>query len=474
MKKILFPLMLLISANIFAGPQAALDDYYDGMKNYTNAGAYETSTRGGYFGGRYTEKNPLVASNLVDIRLPSASGGCGGIDIFGGSFSFINSDQLVATLRAVAANAKGYFFQIALNEVCSDCMTQMAKLQDSIQKLNQKMLDSCQIAQGITVNTASALGAKKLTTEQLELVGTEPTSAYFTGLAKDAGDVFLNTGGVAKSFFKDMTAADSKATAQVSLGATFYKAMAKSNAGLKAVYAGADKTTMELLLSYIGSPNVLSDGENKNSADLPGYLAAKDIAELLMGLRTPSTIKIYDCDDYDHSKYPDDICIITANQKHDMPINGLKAKVKPAFDNYIASFYPPNAQLSLEHKNITTSVGGNYGAKISTLIRCQDNGELARSFLNETFNAQTLNIVNSIFSRSLQAARQSLAFDTSDAKSEHEQMLSAKEKDWREAIEDLRVTYGIQDTIEHQFEAHKNKCEMPRNVLDDQSNKSST
>ncbi len=52
---------------------------------------------------------------------PSFSAGCGGIDLFGGSFSFINMNQFVDLMRAVASNAAGYAFQLAINAMCPDC-----------------------------------------------------------------------------------------------------------------------------------------------------------------------------------------------------------------------------------------------------------------------------------------------------------------------------------------------------------------
>ncbi|MDN4704685.1 conjugal transfer protein TraH [Vibrio parahaemolyticus] len=48
----------------------------------------------------------MYEQNLVSFTPPSWKAGCGGVDMFGGSFSFINAEQLVTMMRAVAANAK--------------------------------------------------------------------------------------------------------------------------------------------------------------------------------------------------------------------------------------------------------------------------------------------------------------------------------------------------------------------------------
>jgi hypothetical protein len=43
-----------------------------------------------------------VNTNLVNVSFPKASVGCNGIDIFLGSFSMINGDQLVQIGRGIA------------------------------------------------------------------------------------------------------------------------------------------------------------------------------------------------------------------------------------------------------------------------------------------------------------------------------------------------------------------------------------
>lgn len=112
-----------------AGVQDQLDNMFLEMENYTAPGSYETQRKSAYFGGRYTYKTTVFDENLVSMRLPSARGSCGGIDIFGGSFSFINSDQIVQLLRQVASNAQGYAFQLAMDNMCPDCMKWLNELQ---------------------------------------------------------------------------------------------------------------------------------------------------------------------------------------------------------------------------------------------------------------------------------------------------------------------------------------------------------
>ena len=107
------------------------------LSNVTTPGAYETRQRGVLTGGQYTAHNRIRNVQLFSFSLPSISAGCGGIDIFAGSFSFINSDQLVALMRSIASNAVSYAFSVAL------------------ETMSPTIINSCRIAQGFVNDIAS-------------------------------------------------------------------------------------------------------------------------------------------------------------------------------------------------------------------------------------------------------------------------------------------------------------------------------
>ncbi len=44
------------------------------------------------------------------MTLPDINAGCGGIDAYLGSFSFINGEQLQRFVKQIMSNAAGYFF----------------------------------------------------------------------------------------------------------------------------------------------------------------------------------------------------------------------------------------------------------------------------------------------------------------------------------------------------------------------------
>ena len=83
------------------------------------------------------------------LQLPRERAGCGGIDIFAGSFSFINASEIVALLKAVANNAVGFAFKLAIDTVCPECGKIMEEMRQAAQLMNGVNINSCELAQGL-------------------------------------------------------------------------------------------------------------------------------------------------------------------------------------------------------------------------------------------------------------------------------------------------------------------------------------
>ncbi|HBY0038665.1 conjugal transfer protein TraH, partial [Klebsiella pneumoniae] len=65
-------------------------------------------------GGSLYARTQVKTIQLVSMTLPDINAGCGGIDAYLGSFSFINSEQLQRFGKQIMSNAAGYFFDLAL------------------------------------------------------------------------------------------------------------------------------------------------------------------------------------------------------------------------------------------------------------------------------------------------------------------------------------------------------------------------
>jgi conjugative transfer pilus assembly protein TraH len=142
--------MALVPAQADVGGE--LNDFFNDVGGAGNAygpTAFQGQSAGYYTGGGVWMRFPSKQLSPVNIQLPSVKAGCGGIDMFGGSFSFINTDQIVAMLKGVASNALGFAFQLAIKSISPQISQTIEEMAQKIEKLNQMNISSCEAAQGL-------------------------------------------------------------------------------------------------------------------------------------------------------------------------------------------------------------------------------------------------------------------------------------------------------------------------------------
>ena len=150
-------LSLVIASHSQAEMKSQMNQLFFNMSNITDVSAYQTQRRGVLAGGRVTGRNAIMDESLFSLSPPSWKAGCGGIDLFNGSFSFINAEQLTTLCRTIMANAAGYAFQLALDNAFPSGMRIMDGIQKKMQAMNQFLGNSCQLAQGLVNDTANLL-----------------------------------------------------------------------------------------------------------------------------------------------------------------------------------------------------------------------------------------------------------------------------------------------------------------------------
>ena len=125
------------------------NDIGGSFSNSNEAGGYQLQGAGYYTGGSFTARSKVVSVNPVNITPPGIRAGCGGIDIYTGSFSHINTDQFIALLKAIPSNALGFAFQLALETMSPSIKGTLDQLQSIIDRINNVNLNSCDLAQGL-------------------------------------------------------------------------------------------------------------------------------------------------------------------------------------------------------------------------------------------------------------------------------------------------------------------------------------
>jgi conjugative transfer pilus assembly protein TraH len=125
--------------------------------NITGPTAFQGQAAGYYSLGNIYTRFPNKTVTPASITLPSIKAGCGGIDLFAGGFSFISADQFVALAKAVANNAIGFAFDLALTVIDSQIAVTMQKIRDLANKVNEFNINSCEAAQKLVDTVGSSI-----------------------------------------------------------------------------------------------------------------------------------------------------------------------------------------------------------------------------------------------------------------------------------------------------------------------------
>lgn len=183
----------MVSFSPLAYP-ANMGNALDGMLvAVTDPSAYRSQSRMGAVGGSLTLRVPNKNIQLVTVDMPRLKMGCGAIDMFGGSFSFINADQLVAVLRNIGQIAVAALFKLAISSISPTLSGVMDTFSEVMHKLNNTRLNSCKIGSSIAADVFDAAdgfgveGAKQATKDLRQAQGISSSTlgsfnSWFSGV----------------------------------------------------------------------------------------------------------------------------------------------------------------------------------------------------------------------------------------------------------------------------------------------------
>lgn len=150
-------LSLLLAGALFSGFAVAdvngdMNKFFDKLgfdSNVTGAAAWQGQAAGYATGGNLFLRNQVKQLQVVSFTPPSLNAGCGGIDAYLGSFSYLNSEQLTQFVQQLMTNAAGYLFDLALQTTVPELKQAKDFLQKLSSDINSTNISSCQAAQGI-------------------------------------------------------------------------------------------------------------------------------------------------------------------------------------------------------------------------------------------------------------------------------------------------------------------------------------
>ena len=151
--------------------------------NVTAPQAFKGQTMNTFTGGSLYYRVPQKNYQLASLQLPYIRGGCGGIDIFSGAFSFISSAQLKNMMMNITSAIPGVLFDLALKSVEPLLGDSVQQFQGIANFINNRNINSCQAAKSLISSAGTELG--------MSTASTCKTIAMDLGIASDATDAEL-------------------------------------------------------------------------------------------------------------------------------------------------------------------------------------------------------------------------------------------------------------------------------------------
>mgnify|MGYP000376697272 CR=1 FL=1 len=305
--------MFFTSSVACAGVNDSMDNFWkDSLSASNGAGpsAYQGQEAGYYTLGNYSTRAPQMTSQISSVSLPSVKAGCGGIDIYGGSFSFINTDQIVATFKAVAQNAMGLLFQMAVKSLSELLGNEIEQMFNLVQKANLGAINSCEAAQQLVNGAVNALpsGALKSCME----IGLQ-NGKYVDEAAARAACGF---GGEAESTIAG--ASDAQRQTQA------YNRNVAWEAIMKHPLFASDNQLAETMMTLTGTTIVRVDS---GTPEIHTLAPDADSDGMITALLDGGSIKVHQCSDA--------ACLTVVPYGQTVNVAGLKAKVVAVIDSIV-------------------------------------------------------------------------------------------------------------------------------------------
>lgn len=398
---LIFFLVFLPMPSSANGMQNEMNRLFGSMTNSTSPGVYETQRRGVLSGGRFTMKNRIYNESIFNITPPSISAGCGGIDFFGGSFSFINSEQIVQLMRSIASNAKGYAFNLALQFICESCLANIETFLKKIQSLNQHLGNSCQLAQGLVndVTDVIPMDFKGKTQESLASNAKGLFTDFFDSVKPSAG----------KTAGEELKKYDSDAYEKF-VGNLVWKELRDNGAQYWFTYG--DKTLLETIMSLTGTviiqePTGTGENATQQIVTLAGHKVK--LQDLVFG---GTDIEIYSCPSTSSS-------CMNAGQSgsgvRKITLEGIGEKIYKALagptnttgQGIIGKLAGNTGSLTSEEQALMNNLPHSIGATIVQLSALSE--PAARAFVSDASNSLGVVISYHMVTELFRAARSSLA-----------------------------------------------------------------
>lgn len=283
--------LMLCALPANAGINDEMQDMFNAMGtvgNVTEPGAFRGQTRHVVTGGNLMMRVPQRNYQLFSMTGPSFKAGCGGIDLFGGAFSFVNSEQLVAMLQNIGSVAVTQAFLLALDSISPEIGKTLRTMQEWAQKFNSMSMNSCEAGQALAYGAFGKINEAKSHACRSIKNGSGETPDYAKGWFD------CNSGGPGGTLANAQAADPATKAALFTEGNVMWRA-------LKGI-TGIDDATRLLLMSFTGTYILKRSGSGGD--EKPSFEARRPtlntVGQLVNGAGTQDSngnivLSVYSC-----------------------------------------------------------------------------------------------------------------------------------------------------------------------------------
>ncbi len=197
MKKL--AILLMLCSYSYADVNQAVDNFFGSIQADVNVPTVTQSQSAGVIsGGGFSTRSQNVNLQLAQFTPPSFSSGCGNMNFYSGSFSFItNTDQLVTFLQNTIMTAAITAVMTALTAATPNIAGNIKSMMDQANKIMGMFNDSCQLGTALGNVSGTWMGDAY-----------QKTTGYSLSKSGDAAGAFLNntiSGGATGTIAKNLS-----------------------------------------------------------------------------------------------------------------------------------------------------------------------------------------------------------------------------------------------------------------------------
>lgn len=289
-KKTFLVLQILFAGQVHAGINGDLNQFFDKlgyMSNATNPGVYNSQAAGSYAGGSLFARDQIRQYQLIQLDLPSYRAGCGGIDLYMGSMSFLSKDNMVALGKSIMTNGTAYGFELAMATTVPEIKHVKDALQQAQQFINQGSINSCELSQ----NFVGGIWPKTLASQDkiCKDQGTMGKQGFFS----DYVQARMECSGNKREAAIDAASQDPVRRRQVVYNKNIVWSLLKSKS-----FLASDNELCEMMMSLTGTIIIDKQGHVQN---VPSLANSRNLVKALIG-RDDGAVdnaKIWKCKDQD-------------------------------------------------------------------------------------------------------------------------------------------------------------------------------